>query len=142
MVFLIMLKTDVSSHKFRTMVYMAYEENGLAVLKWNIKDHNNINGVRNPGNRGITKSFKVISSPFKDCPTKTFRHALATHLVNAVQSDPNIDQNYVMNAIGHGQYKTTTDIYGSHNMRVSSEQRAKRRASVKKAMNLEVLNEK
>ena len=47
-----------------------------------------------------------------------------------------------MNAIGHGQYKTTTDIYGSHNMRVSSEQRAKRRASVKKAMNLEVLNEK
>lgn len=135
-------KGPISAHKFRTMVYMAYEENGLAVLKWNIKDHNNINGIRNTGNRGITKSFKVISSPFKDCPTKTFRHALATHLVNAVQSDPNIDQNYVMNAIGHGQYKTTTDIYGSHNMRVSSEQRAKRRASVKKAMNLEVLNEK
>ena len=131
-------KGPMSSYSFRTMLWETYEEYGLAKLKWKVKDKNNIDGKRNPGNRGITKSFTIISSPFKDCPTKVFRHSLATHLVNAVKSDPLIDQNYVMNVLGHGDYKTTESIYGNHVLEISSEERAARRRAVQKAIKLQI----
>ena len=127
-------KGPISGHAFRSMIWMIYEEYGLATLNWKVKNTNNIDGKRNPGSRGITKSFTIIESPFKDCPTKTYRHSLATHLVNAVKSDPLIDQNYVQNVFGHGSYKTTEGVYGNHVHEISSEQRAARRLAVKKAM--------
>ena len=127
-------KGPISGHAFRSMIWMIYEEYGLATLNWKVKDTNNIDGKRNPGNRGITKSFTIVESPFKDCPTKTYRHSLATHLVNAVKSDPLIDQNYVQNVFGHGSYKTTEGVYGNHVHEISSDQRAARRLAVKRAM--------
>jgi len=127
-------KGPISGHAFRSMIWIIYEEYGLATLNWKVKNTNNIDGKRNPGSRGITKSFTIIESPFKDCPTKTYRHSLATHLVNAVKSDPLIDQNYVQNVFGHGSYKTTEGVYGNHVHEISSDQRAARRLAVKRAM--------
>jgi integrase len=131
-------KGPISGHSFRSMLWMVFEEYGLAKLKWKVVNKNNINGKRNPGNRGITKSFTIVSSPFKNCPTKTFRHSLATHLVNAVKSDRNLDTNYIKNVLGHGDYKTTENIYGNHVMRVTDEERAARRKAVQKAMKINV----
>jgi integrase len=131
-------KGPMSSYSFRTMLWETYEEYGLAKLEWKVKDNNNIDGKRNPGNRGVSKTFTIISSPFKDCPTKVFRHSLATYLVNAVKSDPLIDQNYVMNVLGHGDYKTTESIYGNHVLQVSPEERAARRIAVQKAIKLQI----
>ena len=116
------------------MLWMVFEEYGLAKLKWKVVNKNN--GSRE--SRGITKSFTVISSPFKHCPTKTFRHSLATHLVNAVKSDRNLDTNYIKNVLGHGDYKTTENIYGNHVMRVTDEERAARRKAVQKAMKINI----
>ena len=130
-------KEPMSNAAFRAMIWMTYEEYGLATLKWKIKDYNNVDGKRNTGSRGISKSFTVIDSPFKDCPTKTFRHSLATHLVNAVKAKGSlIDQNYVMNVLGHGDYKTTENIYGNHVLEISSDERAARRSAVQKAMRI------
>ena len=130
------LKTlePIADSAFRKMIWITYEEYGLATLNWKIKDYNNVDGKRNSGSRGISKSFTIVESPFKDCPTKTFRHSLATYLVNAVKSDPLIDQNYVQNVFGHGSYKTTEGVYGNHVHEISSDQRAARRLAVKRAM--------
>lgn len=128
-------KGPVSTHAFRSMIWKVYEEYGMATLNWKISDTNNVDGKRNAGSRGITKSFTIVESPFKGAPTKTFRHSLATHLVNAVKSDPLIDQNYVANVFGHGDYVGVTEaVYGNHIHEISSEQRAARRIAVKKAM--------
>jgi len=63
---------------------------------------------------------------------------LATHLVNAVKARGSlIDQNYVMNVLGHGDYKTTENIYGNHVLEISPEDRAARRLAVQKAMRIE-----
>lgn len=131
-------KEPMSNHAFRSMIWMTYEEYGLATLSWKIKDYNNVDGKRNTKARGISKSFTVVSSPFKDCPTKTYRHSLATHLVNAVKARGSlIDQNYVMNVLGHGDYKTTENIYGNHVLEISPEDRAARRLAVQKAMRID-----
>ena len=63
---------------------------------------------------------------------------MATYLVNAVKSDPLIDQNYVMNVLGHGNYKTTENIYGNHVLEISDKDRAARRLAVQKAMKLQI----
>ena len=132
-------KKPISNHNFRMMIWTTYEEYGLATLNWKFTNKNNVGGKRNPGSRGITKSFTIIESPFKGCPTKTFRHSLATHLVNAVKAKGSlIDQNYVMNVLGHGDYKTTENIYGNHVLEVSPEERAARRLAVQKAMRLQI----
>ena len=120
----------MSDHRFRTMLWKTYEENGLATLQWKTKKY------KTKYTRGTSKTFTVISSPFKGCPTKTFRHSLATALVNAVKSDPNLDQNYVQSVLGHGDYKTTEGIYGNHVLSVTNEERIARRAAVSKAMKL------
>jgi integrase len=126
----------LSDHRFRTMIWKTYEENGLATLQWKTKKYNN------KYSRGTSHTFKVISSPFKGCPTKTFRHSLATALVNAVKSDPIIDQNYVMSVLGHGDYKTTEGIYGKHVLRVTDKERIARRAAVARAMKLNLVAQK
>ena len=129
--------SPIADYAFRKMMWMTYEEYGLATLKWKIKDYNNVDGKRNTGSRGISKTFTVIDSPFKDCPTRTYRHSFATSLVNAVKAKGSlIDQNYVMNALGHGDYKTTENIYGSHVLEVSADERAARRKQVQKALRI------
>jgi integrase len=120
----------ISQQKFRALIWTTFEEHGLAKLEWKHKKYDG------KYSRGISTSFTVIESPFKGCPTKTFRHSLATALVNAVKSDPNLDQNYVMSVLGHGDYKTTEGIYGKHLLRVTNEERIARRAAVAKAMKL------
>ena len=117
----------ISEFRFRKLIWKTYEENGLAKLEWTRKDHKDKNS------RGRSETFRVIESPFKGCPTKNFRHSLATHLVNAVKSDPALDTNYVRSVLGHGSYKTTSEIYGKHIMRVTPEERAARRAAVSRA---------
>ena len=121
----------ISQHKFRALLWTTFEEHGLAKLEWKHKKYDS------KYSRGISTSFTVIESPFKGCPTKTFRHSLATALVNAVKSDPNLDQNYVMSVLGHGDYGTTEGIYGNHIMSVTNEERIARRAAVTKAMKLQ-----
>ena len=125
-------KEPMADTATRSMLWMTYEEYGLATLKWKIKNYN-----KNSGSRGISKSFTVIDSPFKDCPTKTYRHSFATHLVNAVRAKGSlIDQNYVMNALGHGDYKTTQNIYGNHVLDISPAEKAARRLQVQKALSI------
>ena len=127
----------ITDSAFRKMLWITYEEYGLATLNWKIKNYNNLDGKRNPGSRGISKTFTVIDSPFKNCPTKTYRHSFATHLVNAVRAKGSlIDQNYVMNALGHGDYKTTENIYGSHVLDISADERAARRKQVQQALRI------
>ena len=127
----------ITDSAFRKMIWITYEQYGLATLNWKIKNYNNLDGKRNPGSRGISKTFTVIDSPFKNCPTKTYRHSFATHLVNAVRAKGSlIDQNYVMNALGHGDYKTTENIYGSHVLDISADERAARRKQVQQALRI------
>jgi len=131
-------KEPMSDVATRAMMWMTFEEYGLATLKWKIKNYNNVDGKRNTGSRGISKSFTVIDSPFKGCPFKTFRHSLATALVNAVRAKGSlIDQNYVMNVLGHGDYKTTENIYGNHVLEISEDDRAARRLEVSKALRID-----
>jgi len=131
-------KEPMSDAATRAMMWMTFEEYGLATLKWKIKNYNNVDGKRSTGSRGISKSFTVIDSPFKGCPFKTFRHSLATALVNAVRAKGSlIDQNYVMNVLGHGDYKTTENIYGNHVLEISDDERAARRLEVSKALRID-----
>ena len=126
----------ISQHKFRALIWTAFEKYGLAELEWKHKKYNG------KYSRGISTSFTVKESPFKGCPTKTFRHSLATALVNAVKSDPALDQNYVKSVLGHGDYKTTEGIYGNHVLRVTNEERTARRAAVARAMKLNLVAQK
>ena len=41
-----------------------------------------------------------------------------------------------MNALGHGDYKTTQNIYGNHVLEISPDERAARRVAVQKAMRI------
>ena len=134
-------KEPMSDAATRAMMWMTYAEYGLAVLKWKTTDYNKlgkVDGKRKTGSRGISKSFTVISSPFKGGPFKTYRHNLATALVNAVRAKGSlIDQNYVMNVLGHGDYKTTENIYGSHVLEISEDERAARRLQIQKALSFD-----
>lgn len=123
----------MSQHKFRALIWTAFEEHGLATLEWRTKKYDN------KFSRGTSTTFTVIDSPFKGCPTRAFRHSFGTHLVNAVKSDPALDENYVRSALGHGDYKTTQEIYGTHIMRVTNEERIAGRAAVSKALKLKGL---
>jgi len=122
----------MSQHKFRKLIWETYEENGLATIQWRTKKY------KGKFSRGASTTFTVIDSPFKGCPTRTFRHFMATSLVNAVKSDPALTQNYVKSVLGHGDYKTTESIYGNHTMRVSEEEKTARRIAVSKALKLNI----
>ena len=93
------------------MMWRIYERMGLAKLEWK-KDH-----------------CVVISSPFKGSPTKTFRHRLATALIDAMNSEAGLTANYVKSVVGHTRFTTTQDRYGNHNGKiVRSKTLAKARA--------------
>ena len=42
----------------------------------------------------------------------------------------------MMNALGHGDYKTTENIYGSHVLDISADERAARRKQVQQALRI------
>jgi integrase len=114
----------ISEYKARIMVWQTYEENNLAELKWN----------RNK----TSITYKIISSPFKGCPTKTFRHYMATSLINAMSSDPALNKNNIKNAMGHDVWATTEEIYGNHVAQLPTEKRRLVRQSIGKAINLKI----
>lgn len=80
--------------------------------------------------------YSCISSPYKDAPLKTFRHRVATKLINAMTADKNLDINYVKSLVGHTRFQTTRDRYGNHNLIGSQEEVDARVASRKKALSL------
>jgi len=101
----------ISDKALSNMMWRIYERMGLAELEWK-KDH-----------------CVVISSPFKGSPTKTFRHRLATALIDAMNSEAGLTANYVKSVVGHTRFTTTQDRYGNHNGKiVRSKTLAKARA--------------
>ena len=49
---------------------------------------------------------------------KTFRHNLATKLINDLYAG-NLNPNYVKSVVGHSRFQTTQDRYGNHNVRAT-----------------------
>ena len=47
-----------------------------------------------------------------------------------------------MNVLGHGDYKTTENIYGSHVLEISEDERAARRLQVQKALSFDKYKKK
>jgi len=93
------------------MMWSIFERMGLATLEWK-------NG-----------HCVVISSPFKGAVTKTFRHRLATALIDAMHIEQGLTANYVKQVVGHTRFTTTQDRYGNHNGKiVRSKTLAKARA--------------
>ena len=70
-------------------------------------------------------------SAFKGCPTKTYRHHLATSLMNAMKYDRMLDKNYVMQVLGHSEFATTEGIYGNHNFELTSAEEEQKRIEEK-----------
>lgn len=91
----------ISDKALSNMMWRTYESMGLAKLEWK-GDY-----------------CKVISSPFKGAPTKTFRHRLATALVNAMNSEAGLTANYVKSVVGHTRFTTTQDRYGNHSGKIT-----------------------
>jgi len=120
-------KGPISEKVIRETVWKTYAENGLAVLKT----------VTMPAGG---KYLKVISSPLKGAPTKTFRHFVATSLINAMSSDPLLNKNNVKNALGHDLFSTTEEIYGNHQMVIPTERKIKVRNAIGSAIGLKITN--
>jgi len=115
----------ISEKLLRDTIWKTYAENGLAVLK----------EVTMPAGG---KYLRVIESPFKGCPTKTYRHFFATSFINAMSSDPLLNKNVIKNALGHDLYSTTEEIYGNHMMIVSQDKRQQIRQAKQKAIGLRI----
>ena len=107
-------------YKVRKMVWEVYEANDLAKISWNRK--------------GKSVNMKVIWSPFKGCPIKTFRHHIATSLINAMATNKVLNANYVKKFLGHSEFTTTQNIYGNHEFSVSDQERSERKLAVAKAL--------
>lgn len=92
----------LSSKSLSNIMWSIYERMGLATLEW--KENNNYCVVK--------------KSPFKYAPTKTFRHRLATMLIDAMHYEKGLTANYVKSVVGHTRFTTTQDRYGNHNRKV------------------------
>ena len=90
----------ISDKGYYNAYWRTYERLGLAKLEW----HNG--------------HCEVISSPFKSAPSKTFRHRLATILIDALDKVEGVNRNYVKSRVGHTRFTTTQDRYGNHNRSV------------------------
>jgi len=115
----------ISEKKIRETIWKTYAENGLAELK----------ETTLPGGG---KYLRVISSPLKGAPTKTFRHYVATQLIDAMESDPLLNKNNVKGTMGHDLYSTTADIYGKHLKVIPTERQIRVRNSIGKAIGLTI----
>ena len=90
----------LSDKLISNLMWTTYAEHGLAEIK-HVRGH-----------------IKVISSPLKGATMKTFRHSLATKLINDLYSG-NLNPNYVKSVVGHSRFQTTQDRYGNHNARAT-----------------------
>ena len=90
----------------RDMMWQTYAKHGLATIERNHAGH-----------------VKVISSPIKGLVTKIFRHRFSTNLINAMNSNPLLDQNRVKNEIGHTLFSTSANIYGNKLIKGTKEER-------------------
>jgi integrase len=118
-------KGPISEKLIRETVWKTYQENGLAVLK----------EVRMPSGG---KYLKVVSSPLKGAPTKTFRHFVATSLINAMSSDPLLNKNNIRNALGHDLFSTTEEIYGKHHTSIPYARKVGVRNAIGTAIGLKI----
>ena len=90
----------ISDKGMSNTMWSTYAEYGLAKIQWH---------------RG---HIRVISSPLKGAVMKTFRHNLATKLINDLYAG-NLNPNYVKSVVGHSRFQTTQDRYGNHNVRAT-----------------------
>ena len=97
---------SLSSHAVSDLIWSTYADMGLAKIERRHGGHT-----------------KVISSVFKGAPLKTFRHRLATVLINCMNSEKNLDANQIKSIIGHTRFQTTRDRYGNHTLLGTEEER-------------------
>jgi integrase len=107
-------KAPLSIKYIREMIWEVFEEMGLAKLE------------RKKGH------LVVISSPFKNAVTKTFRHFVASALVENMTT-LGLSKNEVMKRVGHTRWMTTESIYGNKTV-ASKEDKQKRLAAVSEAL--------
>ena len=91
----------VSDKLLSNIMWKTYANMGLAQIRWD-KGH-----------------VVVEHSPFKGSPTKTFRHRLATLLIDNMAFDKSLSPNYIKSTLGHSRFATTQDRYGNHNTKAS-----------------------
>jgi len=110
---------SLSSHAVSDLIWSTYADLGLAKIE---RKHN-----------GHTK---VIESKFKGSPLKTFRHRLATMLINSMNSEKSLDANQIKSIIGHTRFQTTRDRYGNHSLLGTAEERRSIAEAKARALNL------
>jgi integrase len=91
----------LSNFMFRKVVYATYEQLGMAKIKWH-KSNN-------------SHKFTIISSVFKGCMSKTWRHLKAAQLIKD-QHKLMLSDNYIKDVMGHDLIETTRGIYGDHDL--------------------------
>ena len=97
-------KNPLSPFMFRKIVYATYEMLGLAKCEW----------IKDPKSRNAWK-FRVISSPYKGCISKTWRHLKAAQLIQS-KNILKLSEDHIKRVMGHDLYSTTEEIYGDHDL--------------------------
>ena len=91
---------QISEYYSRRIVWKAYEAVGLAKVRWY--------------NQSNTKQVEILECKFKGEPTKTWRHFVATHMINNMEVS-GLTPNEIKQRLGHTRWTTTVDRYGNHN---------------------------
>lgn len=110
---------SLSPKKVSELIWTTYADMGLAKIERRSDGH-----------------IKVVESLFKGAPLKTFRHRLATMLINSMNSEKTLDANYIKSVIGHTRFQTTRDRYGNHALIGTEEERKARIEAKQRALNL------
>ena len=97
-------KNPLSPFMFRKIVYATYEMLGLAKCEW----------IKDPKSRNAWK-FRVISSPYKGCISKTWRHLKSALLIQS-KNILKLSEDHIKRVMGHDLYSTTEEIYGDHDL--------------------------
>lgn len=92
----------ISDKGLSNILWSTYAANGLAKIEWK------------------SGHVIVIDSPFKGAPMKTWRHRLATLLIDNMAFDKNLTTNYVKAMVGHTRFTTTQDRYGNHSRKANA----------------------
>ena len=111
---------SLSPKKVSELIWTTYADMGLAKIDKRSDGH-----------------IKVIESAFKGAPLKTFRHRLATMLINSMNSEKTLDANYIKSVIGHTRFQTTRDRYGNHTLIGTETERKARIEAKQRALNLQ-----
>jgi integrase len=108
----------LSLKKVSELIWTTYADMGLATIERRYDGH-----------------IKVVESLFKGAPLKTFRHRLATMLINSMNSEKTLDANYVKSVLGHSRFQTTSGIYGNHSLVGTAKERQERVKAKQRALN-------